>query len=173
MARAKPLPFDPIQEAERQWEAHGWRAAAPGMAAVTSVVRAHQIFLSRIDAVLAPLALTFARYELLVLLSFTRRGSLPLGKLGARLQVHPASVTNAVDRLQAGGLVTRQPHPTDGRATLAVITPRGREVAEQATRALNEQVFSDVGLAPSDLAALVRVIKTLRQEAGDFAAAPS
>src|SRR2546423_8844611 len=111
MAKAKPLPFDPIEEAERQWQAHGWSAAAPGMAAVTSVVRAHQIFLSRIDAVLAPFALTFARYELLVLLSFTRRGLLPLGKLGVRLQVHPASVTNAVDRLQAGGLVTRQPHP--------------------------------------------------------------
>ena len=82
--------------------------------------------------------------------------------------MHPASVTNAVDRLQAGGLVRRQPHPTDGRATLAVITTRGRELAEAATNALNDQVFRAVGLERSDLDALVTVIRTLRQEAGDF-----
>ena len=66
---AAPLPFDPIEEARRQWEAHGWRGSASGMAAVTSVMRAQQIFLSRVDALLRPFGLTFARYEVLVLLT--------------------------------------------------------------------------------------------------------
>ena len=103
MASGAPLPFDPIAEATRQWEAHGWADAAPGMAAVTSVVRVHQILMSRVDEALRPHDLTFARYELLALLSFTRTGAMPLSRIGARLQVHPTSITNAVDRCEAQG----------------------------------------------------------------------
>ena len=98
------------------------------MAVVTSIMRLQQIFLARADAVLRPLGLTFARYEVLMLLSFSRRDALPLGKIGERLQVNPASVTNAVDRLEADGLVTRRSNPDDGRVTLAALTPSGRRV---------------------------------------------
>ena len=66
--------------------------------------------------------LTFARYEVLMLLSFSRQGALPLGKIGERLQVNAASVTNAVDRLEADGLVTRRSNPDDGRGRLARLT---------------------------------------------------
>src|SRR5487761_254435 len=71
-APRKSLDFDPIEEARRQWRVHGWDAAAPGMAAVTSIMRAHQIYLARVDAALRPFDLTFARYELLMLLSLSR-----------------------------------------------------------------------------------------------------
>jgi DNA-binding MarR family transcriptional regulator len=165
-----PLPFDPVAEARRQWEAHGWGDAAAGMAAVTSVMRAQQVFLGRIDELLAADSLTFARYEVLVLLSFSRSGALPLGKVGARLQVHPASVTNAVDRLQAQGLVRRDPHPTDRRTTLAAITDQGREVVERATARLNDQVFASLGLTTAEATALVRLLEKVRRDAGDFTA---
>jgi len=158
-----------VAEAERQWEAHGWAEAAAGMAAVTSVMRAQQLFLSRIDSLLAADGLTFARYEVLVLLSFSRAGCLPLGKVGARLQVHPASVTNAVDRLETQGLVRRDPHPTDGRTRLATITDAGREVAERATAALNGEVFSALGLTADEATQLVRLLEKVRRAAGDFA----
>ena len=85
------LGFDPIAEARRQWDGHGWGTASAGMEAVTSVMRVQQLLLHSIDAALEPFGLTFARFELLALLSFTREGALPLGKIGARLQVHPAS----------------------------------------------------------------------------------
>ncbi|MEO5679688.1 MAG: MarR family transcriptional regulator [Acidimicrobiales bacterium] len=169
MGDRRPLPFDPIAEAQRQWEDHGWAAAAPGMAAVTSVMRAQQVFLSRVDALLADEALTFARYEVLVLLSFSRAGCLPLGKVGARLQVHPASVTNAVDRLEAEGLVRREPHPTDGRTRLATITPAGRQVVERATARLNTQVFAALGLSNDEATQLVHLLEKVRRGAGDFA----
>ena len=78
---------------------------------------------------LRPTGLTFARYELLMLLLFSREGRLPMGKARARLQVHPTSVTNAVDRLEAAGLVRREPHPTDRRATLVSFTERGARMA--------------------------------------------
>ena len=163
------LDFDPIAEARRQWEARGWDDAAAGMAAVTSVVRAHQIFVGRIDTVLAPFGLTFARYELLQLLSFTRAGCLPMGKIGARLQVHAASVTNAVNRLEADGLVRREAHPDDGRTTLACITTAGKRVATDATAALNAEVFGALELSDRDLASLFRILEALRRRAGDFA----
>lgn len=150
--------MDPIAEARRQWEEHGWTDAAAGMAAVTSIMRAQQVFLARVDEHLAPFDLTFARFELLRLLAFTRHGELPLGKIGVRLQVHPTSVTSAVNRLEAQDYVERHPHPTDGRTTLAVITPAGRDVVERATKVLNDEVFSDIGLSDRDTAALVRIL---------------
>jgi DNA-binding MarR family transcriptional regulator len=118
--------------------------------------------------VLRPLGLTFARYELLMLLLFSRRGSLPLSRIGERLQVHPASVTNAVDRLEATGLVRREPHPSDRRTTLAALTPAGRELAERATEALNADVFTTPGLPPDAVRTLIDVVATLRHTAGDF-----
>ena len=97
-------PTDPIGEAHRQWVAHGWADAADGMAMVTSVVRAQQLLMERIDAVLRPRGLTFARYEVLRLLSFTRAAAMPMSRLGSLLQVHPTSVTSAVDRLVRPGI---------------------------------------------------------------------
>ena len=164
----RPLPFDPVAEARRRWEAHGWTEAAPGMAAVTSLMRAQQIVLARVEEVLRPFDLTFARYELLMLLLFSRAGALPLSRLGDRLQVHPTSVTNAVDRLEAQGLVRRCPHPSDRRATLAELTDAGRELAGRATAELNARVFAEPGLSAEGVDRLVEVLTELRRTAGDF-----
>jgi len=161
------LGFDPIAEARRQWDGHGWGTASAGMEAVTSVMRVQQLLLHSIDAALEPFGLTFARFELLALLSFTREGALPLGKIGARLQVHPASVTNVVDRLEREGLVERRAHPTDRRAILATLTPEGRAVAAKATDALNEQVFAALELPDGDLDTVNRGLRALRVAAGD------
>lgn len=159
-----PLPFDPIDEAARQWGLR-WDGV-PAMHAVTSLMRAHQIVLNDLDALLKPLGLTFARYEALVLLHFSKAGSLPMGKMGERLQVHPTSITSIIQRLEAAGYAVRTPHPTDGRAVLAEITPAGRELAERATKVL---IAADMGLgtlAEEDLRALSEVLRPIR-EAGD------
>jgi DNA-binding MarR family transcriptional regulator len=163
-----PLPFDPIEEAARQWRAHGWDDAADGMAAVTSVMRAQAIMLARTEAVLRPLGLSFARYELLTLLSFTRRGALPMAKASTLLQVHPTSITNAVSRLEKAGLVRRGQHPSDGRAVLIHITEPGRVLVAEATKHINAAVFTQPGLPADQLKALFSVIRDLRREAGDF-----
>ena len=169
----RALPFDPIAEARRNWIESGWGDAADGMALVTSIMRAHQILLARVDEVLAPFDITFARYEALMLLSFSRAGRLPLGKIGARLQVHPASVTNVIDRLEQDGLVRRRPHPTDGRTTLAVITAKGRRVAAATTAALNSQVFEHSGLDEERLHAVFEALADLRHAEGDFTELPT
>ncbi|CAN3700189.1 hypothetical protein MMX123_00172 [Microbacterium sp. MM2322] len=162
------LPADPIAEAKRQWLAHGWDDAADGMTVVTSVIRAHQLLMASIDRALKPFDLSFSRFELLRLLAFTREGRMPMASAIARLQVHPTSVTNTVERLARDGYVTREPHPTDGRAALLALTEAGRRCVDEATDALNA-VFADLGLDDDDATALVRIIARFRKGAGDFA----
>jgi DNA-binding MarR family transcriptional regulator len=166
--RAPGLEFDPIAQARMQWVEAGWADAADSMAAITSLMRAHQIVLARVESTLKPLGVTFARYEVLMLLWFSKRGSLPMKIIGSRLQVHPTSVTNAVDRLEDAGLVTRATHPDDRRAYLVALTPSGRELAERATKALNTEVFEQPVLSPRDQRTLVDVLTRLRRSAGDF-----
>ena len=158
---------DPIREAHRQWVAHGWADAADGMAMVTSVVRVQQLLLERIEAVLRPLGLTFARYEVLRLLSFSSAGAMPMTRMGSLLQVHPTSVTRAVDRLEKQGYVERSRRDDDRRVVLATITDAGRAVVEKATDGLNCAVFETPGLSSSDLADLTRLLGVLRAGAGD------
>lgn len=162
MASRAPLPFDPIDEARRQWIDHGWRAAADGMSVVTSVIRVQQVLMVQIDRVLRSTGLSFARYEVLMLLHFSRQGELPLGKIGSRLQVQPGAVTNAVDRLEDDGLVSRRAHPTDGRTTLATLTKSGRRVALAATETLNRDVFEVVGSSGTRRRELFALLRDLR-----------
>jgi DNA-binding MarR family transcriptional regulator len=166
---SRQLAFDPIAEARRQWNLHWGPDATPQMVAVTSIMRAQQILMARLNALLEPLDLTFPRYETLMVLYYTRQGELPLGKLSDRLQVHRASVTNVIDKLEDSGYVSRIGHERDRRTILARITDQGRTAAEQATHALNEAGF---GMAPLDADGcelLFDMLEPLRQDAGDFA----
>jgi DNA-binding MarR family transcriptional regulator len=167
-----PLDFDPIKEAGRQWREHWGEETVSPMMAVTSIMRVQQILIARLNDTLGPLHLTFARYEALMLLYLSRRGSLPLGKMGARLQVHPTSVTNLIDRLEVAGYVLRRPHPRDRRTTLAAITPRGRHVASAATDALNAASFGMSSLSGAQLEIVSEILGVLRSDAGDFADEP-
>lgn len=160
------LDFDPIDEAARQWRAR-W-SGATSMHAVTSLMRAQQVVLARLDALLKPHGLSFARYEALVLLTFSSRGSLPLGKMGERLQVHPTSVTSIVRRLEADALVTRRRHPDDGRGVLAEITPQGRALVEAATADLVAAEFGLDALDDQRWTDLSAVLRPVRAEADGF-----
>ncbi len=131
-------------------------------------MRAHQLLLSRLDAILKPHELTFARYEALVLLRFSRHGALPLSVIGERLMVHPTSVTNIVDRLVRQRLVERQPNPRDGRGVLASLTDSGAALVERATKDLMAEGFGLQAYDDTQLAQLFELLRTLRVDAGDF-----
>jgi DNA-binding MarR family transcriptional regulator len=114
--------------------------------------------------------LTFAAYEALRLLAFSRRGSLPMGKMGERLMVHPASVTNAITRLEQRGLVERRLSPDDRRIVLATITPDGQALVREATEALNQASFGLPGLTAGQAAEVTSALRALRVAGGDAAA---
>lgn len=170
MSGALNLPFDPIVRARELWQARwGARAAPAAMASATSVMRVQQLLLADFDAQLAPYELSFARYEALVLLTFSRAGALPMSKVGQRLMVHPTSATNIVQRLDAQGLVERVPNPHDGRGMLARITDAGRERVEAATQDLVSGGFSLDCLTDTEHAELFRLLRKVRVAAGDIA----
>jgi DNA-binding MarR family transcriptional regulator len=166
MPRPLDLPFDPIARAGEIWE-RTWGPAS-AMRVATSVMRVQQILLGLYDEVLRPHGLTFARYEALVLLRFSRTGALPLKVIGSRLMVHPTSVTNTIVRLAAAGLVERRPNPRDGRGVLAAITEEGRRVAEAATKDLMAADFGLAGLDEVDREAVFEALRKVRADAGDF-----
>ncbi|HWE89627.1 MAG TPA: MarR family transcriptional regulator [Pseudonocardiaceae bacterium] len=168
---SRPLPFDPIDRAAQLWEERIGPSSA--MAAVTNVMRAQQILQSAADGALRPHGLTFARYEALVLLYFARQSSLPMRVMGQRLQLHPTSVTNIVDRLEADGLVKRTPHPTDRRTTLVEITDSGRDRRASATDALMAVQFGLRGLTDRQTAQLTELLTKVRRAAGDFVDGPT
>jgi len=164
-----PLPFDPIARAAEKWrERWGEGAPAAPMAAATSIMRVQQLLLARFDAIAAEEGLTFARYEALVLLAFSREQQLSMSRIGERLMVHPTSATNIIQRLAASGFVERLPNPADGRGTLARITPRGVAAMEAVTMALHEADFGLGDLTDAQTSALTAVLRTVRLGAGDF-----
>ncbi len=163
-----PLKLDPIAEARRHWEDRWPADPSRAMAAITSIMRSQQLLLAHFDELLKPFSLTFPRYEALMLLAFTRAGELPIGKMGERLQVHRSSVTSVVEKLVDSGLAERRPHPTDGRATLVRITTAGRDAVAAATAVLNEDLFGLAALEADDQEDLVRILRTLRADVGDF-----
>jgi DNA-binding MarR family transcriptional regulator len=160
------LGFDPISRAAQIWRDRF--GPSDSMAAATSVMRVQQLLLGQFDRICRPYGLTFARYEALVLLTFSRTGALPMAKIGERLMVHPTSVTNTIQRLEAAGFVTREPNPRDGRGTLARITDAGRAVVDKVTGELMAADFGMGALDDSDRKQLFELFRKLRLAAGDF-----
>jgi DNA-binding MarR family transcriptional regulator len=169
VATSRSLSFDPVAAAHDVWTEKGWSSAAMGMSAVTSIMRAHQLFLARANDALKPFQLTFARYEVLAWLAWNAEcGQLSLTQIGERLQVTPATVTSAIDRLEVDQLVRRVAHPSDARSTLAEITARGRKTVAAATAELNEKVYEAIPLDKDEMESLIKLLVTIRVEAGDF-----
>jgi DNA-binding MarR family transcriptional regulator len=160
------LAFDPIDRAASIWRDRFGPADA--MAAATSVMRVQQLLLAEFDRICKPYGVTFARYEALVLLSFSRTGALPMAKIGERLMVHPTSVTNTIQRLEAAGFVVREPNPRDGRGTLARITELGADIVDKVTKELMDAEFGLGTLDADGRARLFDVLREVRVAAGDF-----
>jgi DNA-binding MarR family transcriptional regulator len=165
---ARPIPFDPVQSFVDDWSGRGLGAEL-AMAATASIMRAQRVLLDRNGATLRRFGLTFARYEALVLLAFQPGNAVPMTRMSEWLLVHPTSVTNTVDRLEADGLVRRVPHPTDRRALLVELTDAGRTLADEVLRSLAAEEFGVQGLSDSELRTLVGLLRKVRLAAGEFA----
>jgi DNA-binding MarR family transcriptional regulator len=90
-----------------------------------------------------------------------------MGKLGIRLMVHPAAVTNAIGKLEQRGLVRRSMSPEDRRVFLATITDAGLSLVDEATTALNEAAFGLPGITPEQASSLTTLLHTIRAAVGD------
>jgi DNA-binding MarR family transcriptional regulator len=73
--------------------------------------------------------ITPVQYGLLTALSI--RGRLDQGSLGIELGIDRTNVADVLIRLEARGLLRREPDPTDRRAKLASLTPKGRQLTSR------------------------------------------
>lgn len=93
--------------------------------------------------------------------------ALPLGQLAERLACVKSNVTQLVDRLEADGLVAREPDPNDRRSCLAVITDAGRRAYDAGSRVQSQaegQLFGP--LSVDDRAKLADILGRLERTRG-------
>ncbi len=155
-------PRDSVDEAVRQWSERYDDGSA--FRVLTSLIRAYNVGVRGVvEGAVRPFGLNLSRYEVLLLLSFTRRGRLPMGRLRDLLMVHGSSVTYLVTKLVDAGLVERERDPHDARVILVCITESGRETVRIASEALVEQGFGPIAAFDEDeRAELGRLLARLR-----------
>ncbi|WP_086560082.1 MarR family winged helix-turn-helix transcriptional regulator [Streptomyces africanus] len=101
-------------------------------------------------------ALTGAQARLLSLLCLE---PLPMRRLAQRLKCEPSNVTGIVDRLEARGLVERQPDPADRRVKVAAATREGRRVARSLRESLRFAREPLAGLSEGERVALRNALR--------------
>lgn len=109
---------------------------------------------------LAELGLTYPQF--LVMLVLWQHGPQNVGAIADRLRLAPNAITPLVDRLEAGGLVCRQPIAGDRRQVVVVPTAAGAALKADAA-AVRAEVACSTGLSDGGLADLVGEIAGLLQ----------
>ncbi|MDO8208869.1 MarR family transcriptional regulator [Conexibacter sp. CPCC 206217] len=160
--------LDPVAEVVRLWRSHGM-LAIEHLEAATAMMRMQQLMTTSIDRELRPFRINNPQFEALLLLYFSPNGAVPLGRMGRRLMVHPATVTNTIDQLQSKGLVERVRSEEDRRLVFAKLTPRGHKVVIGATEALTEMKFGIAEMTLDEATAVAQAISAFRTRIGDYA----
>src|SRR5579871_5630869 len=94
------------------------------------------------------------------------KGPLPVNTIGPIVDLTPGSISIAVDRLFAKGLVSRVESAEDRRVRIVALTPRGKALIESAFRKHSGQmkrVFSE--LSPDELRCLETALKRVGKRA--------
>lgn len=161
----------------QQTRAHPWlsEGATPTaeqtmyalMAMLHRIGRVFDAFLAQEDM---PIKLSGPRLRLF--LTVHDAGRMRMGDLAAKLGITPRTVTTLVDALERAGLLTRQPDPTDRRATLLELTPKAREHFERVHAIQQEMSEKIMGALDADqrrqlYGLLARLNATLGGESAD------
>jgi MarR family transcriptional regulator, 2-MHQ and catechol-resistance regulon repressor len=94
------------------------------------------------------------------------KGPLPVNTIGPIVDLTPGSISIAVDRLVAKGLVSRVESTEDRRVRIVALTPRGKDLIASAFRKHSGQmkrVFSE--LSPEELCGLEAALKKVGKRA--------
>lgn len=114
--------------------------------------------------ILEPLGLTFPQY--LVVVALLDGAPLPVGALGARLDMDTGTITPLVKRLETIGMVTRTRDVADERRVFVDLTDRGRAL-EPEIRGVTDHIKSACQLTDDGIDELRRTLEALGHPAGD------
>lgn len=158
---------DPVQWVKFYWE-QGSKEDPHTFLAMSSVLRLHQLMTSAMEAELKEhFGLSLSDYLMLKTLEMSDTGTRLLSRVAWNMLVHATTVTIMTDRLEARGLLVREAHPRDRRATLVTITAEGRKLVGAATKALSKLNYGLPGLTAERAKQLVEFIAPIRSAAGD------
>lgn len=149
-----------------------WRASRPDLdlsplEVGTRILRAAHLIQSRLDSIAAAYGLSH-RGDLETLTQLDFVGPLAPSALAEDLLLTSGGMTVRLNRLQAAGLIEREPNPRDGRGVIVHLTPAGHEVAEHAFASLLDAQSAIVDtLDPSDQERLAKILRTLLAALGD------
>jgi DNA-binding MarR family transcriptional regulator len=109
----------------------------------------------RAERIARGLATELSDTQLAALAALERHDAMTPGELAEHEKVQPPSMTRVIAALLERGLVTRAPHPTDGRQVRLTVTDQGRELVQQ-SRKLREAWLAQRlrELTPQERAAL-------------------
>ncbi len=102
-----------------------------------------------------------------VLEALLHKGSLPVNEIGKKVLLTSGSITSAVDRLEARGLVERRAHNADRRARIVHLTKEGRKLITRAyaRHAADMERVASASLTRAERQTLIRLLKKIGYEA--------
>jgi DNA-binding MarR family transcriptional regulator len=145
----------------------GWAAARPDLdlaplEVLSRVRRLAQVLDDRREQAFAEHGLAAHEFDVLAALRRSNEVQLTPGQLLEATHVTSGTMTNRLDRLAARHLITRRPHPVDGRQSLIKLTAAGRKRVDGAFEALLDYEACLVEtLSARDLANTVRSLRSL------------
>lgn len=133
----------------------------PDRTLVLRLLDAAQVLHAEIEAAMAEVALSRAKFG--VLAQLAQAGTpVPLGELAAGQRCVRSNMTQLTDRMEADGLVRRVDDAHDRRSVRAALTPLGIERHALGRRQLARLTRRfDAALTPADRAALARVLAAI------------
>ena len=141
-------------------------ATVMGLPIVGRVLRLAQFLEQRREEQLATFGLTVADFDMLATLRRTQTGtgSVNVREFQRSLMLSSGGTTKRLDRLEAAGLIARQPDPNDRRGTLITLTPAGLQLISQAVPAVTRheaELVTQVLTSERDRAAVVDGLRRL------------
>jgi DNA-binding MarR family transcriptional regulator len=165
MAEVEPL--DSLEATRARWDEIGGPKPSQFIA-LMSILRATAIVTDRVDGALKGHGISRTAYLVMITLQMSPDHARPLGQLSKALLVHPTTVSLVIDQLLASSLVERRVHPSDRRAVLAQLTPKGLALIEQASASLAAIDFGLVGTEDVAAEKLVTDLRGVRTRLGDI-----
>lgn len=111
---------------------------------------------------LAPFGLTYAGWQTLMALAYSKHRALPMTKLANRVGAHPTTLTRTIDRLVRLGYVQRVRKAADRRVTVIEILPDGEKARDAVLQARDAAQFDLDGVPESHLGDLVDLLREVR-----------
>jgi DNA-binding MarR family transcriptional regulator len=152
---------DPVEEDRARWVELGWDQP-DAMACFMSINRAQKQLVDRVHATLRPHGVTIIENSCLINLAMAEGHRQPLGRVAERLLIGAGRCNYIINSLEERGLVRREPHPSDGRVTLAVATEAGLRLVEATNRDLAAIRFGLGDVDGTTIGEIIAALATIR-----------